>query len=115
MNGANRAQGGYALVGPDGGVFNYEDSPYFGSLPEKKITPNKPIVAMAWTLSGNGYWLLGEDGGVFAGFGDAKFNGSYLNEPASVRNDPNRKFTTIVASRNGGYTLYSSTGEHYDY
>ena len=36
---------------------------------------NQPIVGMAPTPSGNGYWLVARDGGVFC-FGDAKFYGS---------------------------------------
>jgi hypothetical protein len=43
-----------------------------------------PIVGMAATTSGQGYWLLGADGGIFA-FGDAPFFGStgamVLNQP----------------------------------
>jgi hypothetical protein len=35
----------------------------------------KPIVAMASTASGSGYWLVASDGGIFA-FGDAPFKGS---------------------------------------
>ncbi|MGH2706377.1 MAG: hypothetical protein ACRDJ4_15215, partial [Actinomycetota bacterium] len=34
-----------------------------------------PIVGMAASPSGNGYWLVASDGGVFA-FGDAEFLGS---------------------------------------
>lgn len=114
MNGVNRAQGGYALFGPDGGVFNYEGSPFFGSLPSKGIKPNAPIVSMAWTLSGNGYWLLGEDGGVFP-FGDAPFKGSYPGLPAEIRNDPNRKFAAICARTDGGYATYSAKREPYEF
>jgi hypothetical protein len=36
---------------------------------------NAPIVGMASTPSGNGYWLVALDGGVFT-FGDAGFWGS---------------------------------------
>jgi hypothetical protein len=36
---------------------------------------NKPIVAMASTPTGKGYWLVGSDGGIFT-FGDAQFYGS---------------------------------------
>ncbi len=43
-----------------------------------------PIVGMAVTPTGNGYWLVASDGGIFA-FGDAKFSGSTgaitLNQP----------------------------------
>ena len=36
---------------------------------------NQPIIGMAPTRTGNGYWLLARDGGVFS-FGDAQFWGS---------------------------------------
>jgi ribosomal protein L24E len=48
------------------------------------MTLNQPIVGMAATPTGNGYWLVASDGGIFA-FGDAKFRGStgnlQLNQP----------------------------------
>ncbi|HEX2069389.1 MAG TPA: hypothetical protein VHH54_04215, partial [Actinomycetota bacterium] len=74
VGGANRLQGGYALVGPDGGVFCF-DAPFLGSLPGHGIRSSKPIVGMGWTQSGNGYWLAAQDGGVFC-FGDAQFLGA---------------------------------------
>ena len=36
---------------------------------------NKPIVGMAATPDGDGYWLVASDGGIFS-FGDAAFYGS---------------------------------------
>ena len=72
------------LVGLDGGVFAPEiqteqglvsPSPFFGSLPGLGVVPATPIVGMAATPDGGGYWLVGADGGVFA-FGDARFFGS---------------------------------------
>ncbi|MGH9035641.1 MAG: hypothetical protein ACRD0O_07730, partial [Acidimicrobiia bacterium] len=48
---------------------------------------NKPIVGMAPTPSGNGYWMVASDGGIFA-FGDAGFFGSTgavkLNQPINA-------------------------------
>jgi hypothetical protein len=48
---------------------------------------NQPIVGMATTQSGRGYWLTAADGGVFA-FGAAGFYGSMgavkLNRPVSA-------------------------------
>ena len=45
---------------------------------------NQPIVGMAPTPTGKGYWLVASDGGIFA-FGDAAFHGSTgsiaLNKP----------------------------------
>ena len=44
----------------------------------------KPVVGMAATPDGKGYWLVASDGGVFS-FGDARFSGStggmHLNKP----------------------------------
>ena len=37
-----------------------------------------PVVGMAATPSGNGYWMVASDGGIFA-LGDAKFKGSMGN------------------------------------
>jgi ribosomal protein L24E len=36
---------------------------------------NRPIVGMAATPTGAGYWLVASDGGIFA-FGDAPYDGS---------------------------------------
>ncbi len=45
---------------------------------------NKPIVGIAATPDGGGYWLVASDGGIF-NYGDAGFFGSAgavpLNEP----------------------------------
>jgi hypothetical protein len=45
---------------------------------------NAPVVGMASTPDGKGYWLVAADGGVFT-FGDAAFYGSmgevHLNAP----------------------------------
>ena len=59
---------------------------------------NKPIVGIAATPDGNGYWLVASDGGVFA-FGDAAFYGSTgrlpLNKPdRGHRRHPRRQAAT---------------------
>ena len=45
---------------------------------------NAPVVGMAATPSGQGYWLVAADGGIFD-YGDAAFDGStgaiHLNMP----------------------------------
>lgn len=88
-----RSQGGYIVVGGDGGVFTY-DTPFYGSL--GGVALGSPVVAAAWTPSGAGYWLLGADGAVFA-FGDAPYKGA-LN---TTDVDGNRKPIGIVAKGNG--------------
>ena len=71
---------GYVLAGDDGGVFSYGQVPghtgYFGSAGNLKL--NKPIVGVAPTPNGNGYWMVASDGGVF-NYGGAGFFGSAGN------------------------------------
>ena len=57
----------------DGGIFNYGDAGFYGST--GSIALNEPIVGMAATPDGRGYWLVASDGGIF-NYGDAGFYGS---------------------------------------
>ncbi len=57
----------------DGGVFAYGDAGFYGSTGNHPL--NAPIMGIASTPNGAGYWLVGADGGVFA-YGDAGFYGS---------------------------------------
>jgi predicted outer membrane repeat protein len=73
---------GYWMVGNDGGIFNYGNAGFHGSMGGQHL--NAPIVAMASTADGGGYWEVASDGGIF-NFGDAGYHGSmggqHLNEP----------------------------------
>jgi hypothetical protein len=73
---------GYRFVAGDGGVFSFGGASFSGST--GSLVLNKPIVGMAATPDGGGYWLDASDGGVFS-FGDAVFFGSTgsltLNKP----------------------------------
>ena len=53
----------------DGGIFSFGDAPFYGST--GAIVLNKPVVGMASTADGGGYWLVASDGGIFS-FGDAQ-------------------------------------------
>src|SRR5207302_742242 len=65
---------------------------------------NQPIVAMAATPTGRGYWLVARDGGVFA-FGDAAFLGSMGGTPL------NAPIVAMAAMPGGaGYWLIASDG-----
>ena len=70
------------MVATDGGIFSFGDAAFFGSTGAIRL--NRPIVGMAPTPSGQGYWLVASDGGIFS-FGDARFFGSTgaikLNKP----------------------------------
>jgi hypothetical protein len=63
-------------------VFSFGDASFYGSAGAIKL--NKPVVGMAATLTGDGYWLVASDGGIFS-YGDAGFYGStgslLLNKP----------------------------------
>ena len=65
---------------------------------------NKPVVGMAATPSGNGYWLVASDGGIFS-YGDASFYGStgslVLNKPI---------VGMITGPGGAGYFLVASDG-----
>src|SRR5207244_7759312 len=45
---------------------------FFGSTGGRRL--DRPVVGMARTATGNGYWLVAADGGIFT-FGDAAFYG----------------------------------------
>jgi ribosomal protein L24E len=63
---------------------------------------NKPIVGMAATPSGAGYWLVASDGGIFA-FGDAPFRGSMGGKPLN-------KPVTGMVRYGAGYLMVASDG-----
>jgi hypothetical protein len=66
--------GGVLVTRPTGSVYAYDGAQFHGSLPNINVKPAAPIVGIAATSSGQGYWLVGADGGVFA-FGDAVYHG----------------------------------------
>jgi hypothetical protein len=90
---------------------------FYGSLGGQAL--NAPIVAMASTPDGRGYWLVASDGGVFS-FGDATFYGStggmHLNAPiVGMAATPDGGGYWLVASDGGVFsfgdaTFYGSTG-----
>jgi hypothetical protein len=91
-------------------------APALGS-PSKAL--NAPIVAMAATRNGTGYWLLGQDGGIFS-YGSAAFYGSTggirLNQPVvGMAATPSGKGYWLVASDGGIFSFgdaafHGSTG-----
>ena len=77
---------------------------FFGSMGGAHL--NAPIVGMAATPDGGGYWEVAADGGIFS-FGDARFFGSmggrHLNSP----------IVGISSSTDGGgYRLVAADGGH---
>ena len=66
----------------DGGIFAFGSAGFYGSM--GGLALNKPIVGIAASPGGTGYWEVATDGGIFA-FGGATFLGSMggvpLNKP----------------------------------
>ena len=105
---------GYRLGARDGGVFDFGQSAYYGSMTGKHL--NGPEVGIASTTDGAGYWLAASDGGVFA-FGDATFDGSlganaHLNAPiVGIASDPAGSGYWLVGA-DGGVFSYGSALFH---
>jgi hypothetical protein len=100
--GVASARYGALLAAADGGVFAFCNAPYLGSMGGRPL--NEPIVGIAATPDGGGYWLVASDGGVFA-FGDAGYYGSMGGKPL------NRPVVGIAATPDGnGYWLVASDG-----
>ena len=70
---------------------------------------NAPVIGMAATADGNGYWLVAADGAIFA-FGDAPFHGSTGGMPLKA---PVVGMTADAAT--GGYWLVGSDGGVFAY
>ena len=76
---------GYWLVDADGDIYTLGDATYHGAIGQLDPTQppggtnaahlSAPIVGIAPTPDGGGYWLAAADGGVFS-FGDATYHGS---------------------------------------
>ncbi len=86
---------GYLAVGQDGGVFNFGDAGFYGNPYTLGLTGlggahplSQPIVGIASTPDGKGYWMVAKDGGVF-NFGDAAFDGSVPGLPSPHVNASN--------------------------
>jgi uncharacterized repeat protein (TIGR01451 family) len=80
-------------VASDGGLFSFGDAHFYGSMGGKPL--NEPIVAMAVTPDGGGYWEVASDGGLFS-FGDAHFYGSMGGKPL------NEPIVAMTATPDGG-------------
>ena len=95
----------------------FGDAADLGSLRGQRLA--QPIVGMAATRTGRGYWLVARDGGVFS-YGDARFLGSTgnirLNQPVvGMTPTPSGNGYWFVASDGGIFSygdarFFGSTG-----
>ncbi|HEX4127065.1 MAG TPA: hypothetical protein VHX67_05755, partial [Acidimicrobiales bacterium] len=106
---ASDPTGGYWTVSPAGAVTTHGVAPALGSPALSNLHLTQPIVGMAATPSGKGYWLVASDGGIFS-YGDAQFYGStgaiHLNKPI---------VGMAATSDGGGYWLVASDGGIFNY
>jgi hypothetical protein len=104
--------GGFWAVTTSGVVQGRGDGGALGSAPPRL---NAPIVDIARTADGRGYWLLGQDGGIFT-FGTAVFHGSTgdmrLNQPV-VGMTPTRSGNGYwLVARDGGIFTFGDAAFH---
>jgi hypothetical protein len=95
----------------------FGDAVDLGSMHGRALA--QPVVGMAATRSGRGYWLVASDGGIFS-FGDAAFHGSTgairLNQPiVGMTSTPSGSGYWFVASDGGVFSFgdaafHGSTG-----
>jgi hypothetical protein len=105
--------GGYWTVSGVGVVSGRGGAPTFGSPASSGTALTKPIVGMAATPDGQGYWLVASDGGIFT-FGDATFDGStgaiHLNRPiVGMAATPDGQGYWLVAPDGGIFTFGDAT------
>ncbi len=101
---------GIVLASWDGGVFDYGTAQFAGSMAGQHL--NAPVVGIAETSDGRGYWLVASDGGVF-NFGTAPFFGSmggrHLNQPiVGIAAAPDGRGYWLVASDGGVFNFGSA-------
>ena len=103
--------GGILIAHPDGAVFAEDGAHYYGGMNGHPL--NAPIVGIAATPSGHGYWLVGADGGVF-NFGDAKLLGPAPRHLAEWKLGQGRGIPIIGIARGAeagiAYTIIGDTG-----
>jgi len=98
--------GGYFLVGSDGGVFAFGDAHFSGSCPGVGGCAGA-AVAVVPDASGSGYWVMTSTGNVYA-FGDASYYGAPGPQSSPI--------TSAVASTSGkGYYLLDANGQVFAY
>ena len=105
---------GYRLATTNGRVGAFGDRCATGNYQGQVAAPlARPVVGMAATPTGHGYWLVASDGGIFT-FGDATFLGSLgalrLNQPiVGMAATPTGHGYWLVASDGGIFTFGDAT------
>jgi hypothetical protein len=110
---------GYYLYQGTGQLTGFGNDHYLNYLGDLSATAlNKPVVGMAMSADGGGYWMVASDGGVF-NYGTSTFYGSmggqHLNQPiVGMAADPVTGGYWLVASDGGIFSFnapfYGSMG-----
>jgi hypothetical protein len=95
-----------ASTGSDGVVFTFGSATFHGST--ANLTLSSPVVGMAQTADGGGYWMVSEDGGVFSF--NAPFFGSLTGWPLPL---PVAAMAATVDG--GGYWIVTEDGAVYPF
>lgn len=94
----------YDMVTAEGGVLNFGGAGWYGNEKWRHLVA--PIVGMAVTPDGGGYWLAGANGSVF-NLGDAGWYGSL----ARAELEPGQDIVAMAATADGkGYWLVNQSG-----
>jgi hypothetical protein len=103
-------ESGYYLFGQAGEITGFGNDNFLSYLDGAQyVNLNAPIVGMAPTSDGGGYWMVGSDGGVFSS-GDAGFFGSTGNIAL------NQPVVGMAATSDGrGYWFVASDGGIFAY
>jgi len=96
---------GYLMAASDGGIFALGTAPFWGSAAGSATLGGSPVVGVAETPDGGGYWLVTSTGAV-ANFGDAvsfgSLSGKKLNAPVvGIAGTPDGHGYWLVASDGG--------------
>ena len=107
--------GGYWTVTAAGAVTPHDGAPALGSPALSGLHLAKPIVGMAPTPDGRGYWLVASDGGIF-NYGDAVFYGStgavHLNQPIVGMAPTGSGHGYWLVASDGGIFSYGNAAFH---
>jgi hypothetical protein len=98
--------GGYFMVGSDGGVFAFGDAQFEGSCPGIGGCSGS-AVAVTPDASGRGYWLVTAAGHIYS-FGDAPYYGAPGPQSSPI--------TSLVRTPDGGgYWILEANGKVFNY
>jgi protocatechuate 3,4-dioxygenase beta subunit len=106
--GSSGGLSGFVAVGADRAVYAEGGASFHGSLAGQAMT--SPVVSIARTPTGKGYWILTREGQVYT-FGDARFHGTTRASYAAVRVRTNAPAVAIMGTPTGrGYWIVTRDG-----